>query len=88
MGGNFPLELYTYVLKTITDVALNLNFKPKKLRRAQITSASYLLWGKNKIINVSLPKQCFNWIVLQVPLKIIVLYESCFTYPLSNPRLL
>lgn len=48
MGGNFPLELYTYyVLKTITVVvAINLNFKPKKLRWAQTTSASYLLWGK------------------------------------------
>lgn len=29
--------------------ALNLNFKLKKLRWAQATSASYLIWGKKKI---------------------------------------
>lgn len=86
MEGKFPLELYTYVLKTITNVALNLNFKPKKLRWAQTTSASYFYEEKNTIINESLPKKCFNWIML--PQKIIIRYEICFTYPLSNPRLL
>lgn len=85
MEGKFPLELYTYVLKTITDIALNLNFKPKNYDELkQLLHLTFYEEKKQLLMRVYQ-----NSVLIELCyLKNYIFYETCFTYLLSNPRLL